>query len=482
MKKLCFLIAVTLTCFSLLTGCNKWLDVKAKTEVVETDMLSNEQGFMEALAGVYYTMAGNALYGEKLSMDLLDALALTYDIPNGYYPTNINNIDYNSLDQPGAMMDSKVRPVIDNIWDSMYYAIANANNIIAKADAKQAVFSGDNYRLVKGEAIGLRAFMHFDLLRMFGRSYMVGKDSLSIPYLTRFTGKVITPLFTVKAITDSIIRDLNTAAELLKDDDFNGSSVNNAWLNNRKCHFNKLAAAATLARVYLYRGDKTNAALYADTVINSNMLRFITSNEINRSQNTIDFSLSPEQVFSLKKYNLKDIYTKHFTSQQHDLTTQPDDGNGGNTGFLANIYETNSGGSTDIRRLYLWGYYSNVIFPQKYWTGSASKEQDLVPLIRLPEMYYIKAESKGPTEGVAVLNTVRKNRGLVALTGSFTNETFQHEIFKEYYKEYYAEGQIFYFYKRLNYSYFIKPNQFDRYDNPEYVFPIPEAEKQFLGR
>jgi hypothetical protein len=101
-----------------------------------------------------------------------------------------------------------------------------------------------------------------------------------------------------------------------------------------------------------------------------------------------------------------------------------------------------------------------------------------VPLIRLSEMYYIAAESASDTkEKVRMLNSVRANRGLKALAETLTETEIATEIFKEYKKEFYQEGQLFFYYKRLNKS------QIDGYASPAtatiYVLPKPNDENEF---
>ena len=50
----------------LFGGCDNWLDVKPETEVNEDDMFSTEQGFMDALYGVYVNMGKSDVYGGTL--------------------------------------------------------------------------------------------------------------------------------------------------------------------------------------------------------------------------------------------------------------------------------------------------------------------------------------------------------------------------------------------------------------------------------
>ena len=78
MKKYIFYIVLV---FGLSLGaCNDWLDVPSKTEVIDYEMFKTEQGFMDGMAGVYYLMTDDALYGDILSVTYLDVLARRFKI------------------------------------------------------------------------------------------------------------------------------------------------------------------------------------------------------------------------------------------------------------------------------------------------------------------------------------------------------------------------------------------------------------------
>lgn len=489
--------AVTLS----VTSCKKYLDVRSKSEVVENDMFSNEEGFTDAMAGVYYTMSGSSLYGDKLTMSFMDVIAHRYDIlsennvigNSNYAFTNSNGPNYYGT--AAYYTTSTISNIISNIWDSMYYSIANVNNILLNIDAHKSVFQGNDYNLIKGEALGLRGFLHFDLLRMFGQPYLTGADSANIPYVTIFTAGRITPLYTTEAVTDSAIADLNAAAILLKGDNLQSTSDVNDWLNDRKFHFNALAVEATLARIYLYKGDQTNALLHANNVINSGELQFVSqanlSGNVSGSGAPIDYSCTPEQIFSLNVINFtlttsapyQYFYAAYiYNPLANDCASYP-----GDIENLENIYETATGGATDFRYLYLWSKipYSptGIGQPQKLSQQNAVTPNDM-PIIRLPEMYYIAAECGGPVAGLAALNKVRENRGLKDLPSGLDQATFQNEIFKEYQKEFYCEGQLFYYYKRLNLPNMVDCDNITLFPTTGgvYVFPLPANEIQYGGR
>ena len=69
----------------------------------------------------------------------------------------------------------------DNIWKGLYHAIANCNLILAQIDDQQRLFGPGIYELIKGEALALRAYLHFDALRIFAASALSNADAEGIP-------------------------------------------------------------------------------------------------------------------------------------------------------------------------------------------------------------------------------------------------------------------------------------------------------------
>ena len=57
------------------------------------------------------------------------------------------------------------------LWTGMYNLIANLNVLLEKCDSEGSVLYPNYYPYVKGEALALRAMLHFDLLRLYGPEY-----------------------------------------------------------------------------------------------------------------------------------------------------------------------------------------------------------------------------------------------------------------------------------------------------------------------
>jgi hypothetical protein len=481
-------IAIWIMAFALLalTGCKKFLNVTPQDKVPQAILFNDEQGFKDALNGVYLGMdkgSVNTLFGlytTDLTMGMMSTLAYDYDnanianvATNGTFFNNLANYYY---------MDPQVRGEIDGIWMSMYGNIANVNNILLQIDNKRSVFSGDNYNRVKGEATALRALFHFDLARMFGQSPATGMTAKAIPYITKF-GITSTPFSSLQVVLDSCIADLDRAKALLANTDTTAilKGVDDPFTSYTQSHMNYWAVEALMARVYLYKGDKESADRFAKAVIGSNKFPLITSNVAATGSGVRDRTFSQELVFEVYSNNVKNYNSNLFDkSSGTPLRLQP----AGKT----SIYATGSGSTSDYRYIsWFDNNQANVNAPSKYFqdNGTPYHLQNIVPLIRASEMYYIAAEAANSNgdiaAGASYLNKVRQARGLNALNASGISNTdsLSKEIMKEYQKEFIQEGQTFFYYKRLNKDLHLVTPTTAAIPAGVYVFPIPEKEKEY---
>ena len=102
-------------------------------------------------------------------------------------------------------------------------------------------------------------------------------------------------------------------------------------------------------------------------------------------------------------------------------------------------------------------------------------------MIRISEMFYIVAETTSDeAEARACLNQIRRNRGLIAFEDTEMID-IQKVLKDEYMKEFFGEGQLFYYYKRLNVS--TIPAGDDSGDvtmnEAKYKFPLPDSETDY---
>ena len=468
----------------LTTGCKKFLDVAPKDKVPQSTLFNDQQGFKDALIGVYLGMdkpAGGGNYGiytTDLSMGMLSTMAYHYDnattanvgVGGAFY----NNVVYYVYSFP------TVKQEIDGIWGGLYSNIANLNNILKEIDDKKAVFTGDNFNRIKGESIALRALFHFDLVRMFGKPPLTGANEKAIPYVTQF--KVTpTPFSTANAALDSCIADLLMAKELLGNTDTSAvlKAAQDPFISYTQNHLNYWAVQALLARVFLYKGDLDNADKYAKAVIGTNKFPLITSNVASATNIIRDRTFSQEHLFSVYSSNIKN-YNEGLFNSSTALRLSPAGKNA--------AYTTGSGNSNDYRyNSWFDNNTASVNVPSKFFQDNnlPYELQGIVPIVRASEMYYIAAECANKRSdinaGVSLLNKVRLARGLNALNaaGISNTDSLSTEIMREYQKEFIQEGQTWFYYKRLNKDLKQVTSTTAVIPADVYVFPIPDKEKEY---
>lgn len=461
------LFSIIILCIS----CEKFLDVHPKSSISEDELLTSEIGFTQALTGIYSQLASRQLYGDNLTMGFASALGQNYATTAGTaFKFNATTaLNYNT---------SEVITYKEEIWKTGYKAIAGLNNILANIDQNKSIFLDKNYELTKGEALGLRAYIHFDLLRLFAPTYSNAKDALAIPYRKDINAKSQKPA-TVAECINFIIDDLKQAEDLLL-----GADPILTGNKYRKYNMNYLAVKALEARVLLFQGNKTAAAAAVQKVIDTDILKFVTNAQVSTSTAGIkDRLFSTEQIFSLRVLKMINwvessgsAYFKFTVNNSPNQLTLTD-------ANFNTLFETTTGGSTDYRYRYLTELNGGVRYTSKYWqTWSLVNftEQDrmdqTVPLLRLSELYYILAEcANSQTEALAAINKVRTNRGLAQIVTPAT--TYEDEIKKEYQKEFYAEGQLFFYYKRKNATTMLFRTGTVTANN--YIIPVPDSETEF---
>lgn len=479
MKRYILLLATVF----FLTSCEDWLDVKPKSEVEGSELFSTESGFKDALTGIYTAMTSSNLYGKELTFGFLDVIG---DV---YYNVSANSVYAYAKNH--QYDNSGVESMINAIWSGNYNAIATVNNILENLEAADAnMFSPDNYNVIKGELIGLRAFFHFDLLRLFAPSWKADATATAIPYVTTY-GYQITPQSTVEEVLDYILEDLEEAANLLRESDpiVTGREItaedDDGYLMNRHFHFNYYAVKATMARVYLYKEDRANARECALEVIDSQKFPWTSVDDI--ATGTVadrDRTFTSEQIFSLQMSNLSDNVLGYFYgTMQYSASLVI------YRYWMDYMIWPSATHSTDWRYVYFitneGTNNSSYYITSKFWQEDMNDDfVNRMPLIRLPEMYLILAEAD-MANAADYLNAIREHRGVTAKVTATEQEALLDEIGLEYYREYIGEGQMFYWYKRLNRTTHWGGYYFDnnvQFDPDLYVLPMPQEEIEFGNR
>ncbi len=134
-----------------------------------------------------------------------------------------------------------------------YRVISNANMIVANIDAVEGGESEKN--MIKGEALAIRAWAHFQLVQLYGKRYEGGKQNTQpgIPVMITDKGDD-QPRASVEEVYKQVTEDLEEAIRLL------GAAAAPAY----KTHINSTVAKGIRARVALTMQDWPNAAKYAN--------------------------------------------------------------------------------------------------------------------------------------------------------------------------------------------------------------------------
>ena len=451
------------------TSCEGFLDITPDGQVKRDEMLATNEGVEDALYGVYAKLRNTTLYGQEMYFSSLEIMSQTLYCYGNTGVTALGQYDYNN---------TSVKNVFAMVWNDMYNNISNVNSVLNAPLVDGATAYPAN--IYKGEALALRAMMHFDLMRLFAEQITVNPNAKGIPYATEFSLK--TPDFeTLAENYNHVLADLQEAERLLADE---GEYENTtSFMSDRMIHLNLHAVRALMARVYLTKGDKDKALEYAEKVIVQSGRQLKTKTEV---INDVAGVLSKKEC--LFGVYFSGFYTQVSAKLQQTISYSSLD----LRGDFMEMYEKGVSG-LDFRTT---AYFTSVDMggTAKYrlskftdiydlQNNASARPADLIQginMIRLPEMYYIAAEcllDRDYQKALDYFNAVVTNRGLDALSGAGEETLTQEVINTERYKEMIGEGQTFFNMKRQNLS-------IPSYDNsvtyrPEdgiYVVPVPDSE------
>lgn len=406
-----FLLALCL----ILGGCDSFVEVDLPASQLTAKTVFEDVGTAKAaMAGLYAKMRdGGVLTGNTSGTSC--SLGLYADEFDYYYQYSVSNFYTNSL-FPG---DNGV----NDIWSKSYNQIYCANAVIEGLNNSTAIKEADKNQL-QGEALFIRALLHFYLLNLFG----------DIPYITTtdYTQNSKVSRLSAEKVYSLIVIDLDKAVELLSED----------YVSAERIIPNRSTANALLARVYLYLGLYPEASNAASAVINSPLYTWETdldkiflkesSTTIwqfmpnTADSNTIEgsvyiFTAGPPPIVALKP-DFVDAFEAGDQRKTHWTTEVTD---GVSTWYHASKYKQAS-------------------------TTPSSVEYSIV--FRLAEQYLIRAEARayqGELIGAKEdLNLIRSTAGL-AETTAVTAEEIIDDILKQRRFELFTEfGQRFFDLKR----------------------------------
>ena len=380
MKKIIFFL------FALafaITSCNKVLDVKPTDSVAAEDAITNKAGVEHALIGSYNALQATGLY-------YLNAMI-------------VGDVAADNLTHTGTMMEyghieNKPIPaensIVEGMWSGAYNGINCVNNILVKLPGISDITPEESNQY-EGEALYIRALLHYYLLTYFG-----GVPIQTLPTLD--LSKIDIARNTEEEVYTQIITDLTTAKAKLSTTKVIGRA-------------NTYTASALLAKVYLSKfqmlNDQPSAGLAiteASQVIDGGGYSLATDfgsmfNPATKSSESIFEVVFDAQNFTrLAQY----FYPRELSGRYENAPEEE----------LIQSFEAD-----DNRKSQSIAYNGTQPYCYKY--KDVSGGTDHVYVLRLAEMYLIRAEALAYTNGdigsiQADIDVIRNRAGLVNTTAA----------------------------------------------------------------
>ncbi len=296
----------------------------------------------------------------------------------------------------------------EDYWEAAYHNIANCNTVLQYLDVVQDTALKAQF---KGEALFLRSYHYFNLVRLYGPLFKV-TERISADDANSISGRV-----PVEEIYDLVIENLKEAADLLPPEQEEVGRVT-SW-----------AAKTLLAKVYLTLDKTTDAeTLLLDVEKHSGHDLLLSSYA---DVFSIDNEMNKEIIFAVQYikggYGLGSPFANYFAPNSSLEAVIAYSGIGYNCPTHSLMYAYEEG---DLRKdVTLSETYTNLQSEEvnmawvKKYHSEVSTQYDAEndwPVLRFADVLLMLAETKLENEGVAAalpyLNRTRERAGLVGYT------------------------------------------------------------------
>ncbi len=374
MKKIIFFIIL----LSAASSCDV-LDVKPQSSILASEAFKDKRGIEKGILGAYATFQNLGYYGRTFLI-FSDLAADNLD-----HPTDATALEYSQVDNNAILPENGS---VANIWSSAYDGINVANNVIAKVPSMADMTEAEKNQAL-GELYFIRALNYFNLVNYFGDVPLkteptVGTGGLNVARTAKAT------------VYQQIITDLLFAEQHLSP-------------SGAKVRASKYAATALLARVYLYNGNYVLASEKATDVIDNGGYSITAYSDIfddGSAESIFEIDFTDLNRNRIAEYN----FPKSLNGRR-EVAPSP--------GLLA-AYETD-----DERYTATIAFEGALAYPVKY--DDLAIGADNVIVLRLAEMYLIRAEAETRLEGDIIeiqsdIDVVRDRAGLNGTDASTYNE------------------------------------------------------------
>lgn len=219
-------------------------------------------------------MNSTSLYGMELMVSSIEYMAQFWDFTNN---NDRNAKLFKDFDYSSSLVESTFK----SIYSNFYNTIVQANSVLENLQLHGEVIENEKLRkMIEAEALGIRAFCHFDILRLFGQLPQNATIHVQLPY-AKTVGVETIPYYTFDDYVGLVLDDINKAQNLFKECDpvldypfaelnaASGVGLEDSYMGYRRFRFNYWAMEALKARLYLYIGNKEKAYTAAHNVIDA---------------------------------------------------------------------------------------------------------------------------------------------------------------------------------------------------------------------
>lgn len=348
-------------------------------------------------------------------------------------------------------------------WQNSFTALRQVNELLdaAKGDS-------ETESIARKTAYFFRAYIYFNMVIRWEKA----------PLLSHSTNDEVA-LSEKDAVYDFIIADLEDAlAEKASKSGF--------------FYVTDSAVKALYAKVCLWKGDKQKAVQYASEVIDASGCKLAkTSEEL--ASTWVNGTSSSEIVFALANLRSASVITLYTSLNDTDASWNYSIGDAwckkdGQTITSINMWDDVPGvKSGDIRRAVCMteADLKRIIkFPNgneslNQFVSNPSPTQSPLVIIRIAEMYLVKAEAQGNTaDGKKTLEEYMKTRySTVNLPSTMTQTEWEDLLLDENVREFLAEGHRWFDVKRMD-----RTDKFKTLAGRDYLmkWPIPQREIDLL--
>lgn len=439
--KVVFLLSI----LSLNVACDDFVQVEVPTNQLSAPLIfENNDTATAALVAIYAKIRDNGMLAGNPTG--FQAKLGEYTDELTFYGTaaQLDASFYNNIVLPNNQ-------VVRTWWNSTYNQIYATNALLEGIEKSKALTLAQKEQL-RGEALFIRAFLHFHLTNLYG----------AIPYVTTTNYSTNTTIGKIQTekIYDKTEEDLLLSEALLDEE----------YINPQRTRPNKATVQALLARLYLYNGKWTEAANAASAVLNMESLYQDDSNF-----NTLFLKENKSNIWQLKpaKEGGNTIEASTFVFLQGPppgvaLTTD-----------LVNSFEAGDKRKDNwVKKVtngtHTW-YHAHKY--KIYNTAAGSVQYSI--FFRTAELYLIRAEARA-RQGELItaledLNKIRNKAGLANTTAT-TAEQIINAVLKERRSELFTEAHRFFDLKRNNLLNEILSITKSGWDNNDKFLPLPETE------